>query len=64
MGELHSALKEDLPTRLAEAERVGYGFVLRKEVVPNVPRKRCRPSHQKIQATGILCNRMKETGGV
>jgi hypothetical protein len=42
MGELYSALKEDLPTRLAEAERVGYGFTLptqRLEVVPNVPRK-------------------------
>jgi integrase len=39
MGELYSALKEDLPTRLAEAERVGYGFVLPSEVVPNVPRK-------------------------
>jgi hypothetical protein len=26
MGGLYSALKEDLPTRLAEAERVGYGF--------------------------------------
>lgn len=43
MGELYSALKEDLPTRLAEAERVGYGFTLptqKLEVVPNVPRKR------------------------
>jgi len=42
MGELYSALKEDLPTRLEEAERVGYGFTLptqRLEVVPNVPRK-------------------------
>ena len=42
MGELYSALKEDVPTRLAEAERVGYGFTLPKqklEVVPNVPRK-------------------------
>jgi hypothetical protein len=26
MGGLYSALKEDLPTRLAEAERIGYGF--------------------------------------
>lgn len=42
MGELYSALKEDLPTRLAEAGRVGYGFTLptqKPEVVPNVPRK-------------------------
>jgi hypothetical protein len=33
----YSALKEDIPVRLAEAERVGYGFVL---PVPVVPRKR------------------------
>ena len=39
MGELYSALKADLPTGLAEAERVGYGFVLPRERVPNVPRK-------------------------
>jgi integrase len=42
MGELYSALKEDLLTRLAEAERVGYGFTLptqKLEVVPSVPRK-------------------------
>jgi hypothetical protein len=39
MGEVHSALREDVPARLAEAGRVGYGFMLPKEVVPNVPRK-------------------------
>ena len=37
MGEVYSALKEDVPARLAEAERVGYGFELPKEFVPNVP---------------------------
>jgi hypothetical protein len=40
--QLHSALKADLHTRLAEAERCGYGFTLptqKLEVVPNVPKK-------------------------
>ena len=64
MGELYSALKEDLPTRLAEAERVGYGFVLPREVVPNVPRKGLFVVTRKTPATGILINRMTETGGV
>ena len=64
MGELYSALKEDLPTRLAEAERVGYGFDLPKEVVPNVPRKRQSKNERKRIATGILLNRMKQTVGV
>ena len=64
MGELYSALREDLPTRLAEAERVGYGFVLPSEVVPNVPRKGLFVVTRKIPATGILINRMMETGGV
>ena len=64
MGELYSALKEDLPIRLAEAERVGYGFVLPREVVPNVPRRRLFVVTRKIPATGILLNRMMETEGV
>ena len=64
MGELYSALKEDLPTRLAEAKRVGYGFVLPREVVPNVPRKGLFVVTRKIPATGILINRMTETMGV
>jgi integrase len=64
MGELYSALKEDLPTRLAEAERVGCGFVLPREVVPNVPRKGLFVVTRKIPATGIMINRMTETMGV
>jgi hypothetical protein len=64
MDEMYSALKEDLPTRLTEAKRVGYGFMLPKEVVPSVPRKRGRRSHRKIRTTGILHNRMTETRGV
>jgi hypothetical protein len=64
MGELYSALKEDVPTRLAEAERVGYGFILPKEVVPNVPRKGLFVVSRKTQATGILINRMMKTVGV
>jgi len=64
MGELYSALKEDLPTRLAEAERVGYGFALPKEVVPNVPRNGLFVVSRKIPSTGILINRMTETMGV
>ena len=64
MGEVYSALREDVPTRLAEAERVGYGFVLAAQVVPNVPKKRQRRSNRKVPATGIIVNRMKETRGV
>jgi integrase len=64
MGEVYSLLKEDLPARLAEAERVRYGFVLPKEVVPNVPKPRLFVVTRKTPATGILINRMTETGGV
>jgi hypothetical protein len=64
MGELYSALKEDLPTRLAEVERVGYGFALPKEVVPNVPKNGLFVVSRKIPSTGILINRMTETMGV
>ena len=64
MGEVYSALREDVPARLAEAERVGYGFVLAAEVVPNVPKKRQRQSNRKALVTGTLVNRMKETRGV
>jgi integrase len=64
MGELYSALKEDLPSRLAEAERVGYGFDLPREVVPNVPRKGLFVVTLKTPATGVLINRMTETMGV
>jgi len=64
MGELYSALKEDLPTRLAEADRVGYGFALPEAVVPNVPRKGLFVVSRKIPSTGILVNRMTETMGV
>jgi len=41
MSELYSHLHEDLQTRLAEAERVGYGFVLpasNASVGPNGPK--------------------------
>lgn len=47
MSEVYSALKEDVPARLAEAERVGYGFTLptpKPEAVPNVPKIRRRKS--------------------
>jgi hypothetical protein len=64
MGEVYSLLKEDLPARLAEAERVGYGSVLPKEVVPSVPKPRLFVGRRKTPATGILINRMTETGGV
>lgn len=64
MGELYSALKEDLPTRLAESERVGYGFVLPKEVVPNVPRKGLFVVSRKAPAKGILVKRITKAAGV
>ena len=64
MSEVYSLLEEDVPARLAEGERVGYGFVLPKEVVPNVPRKGLFVVSRKAAATGIMVNRMKETRGV
>ena len=64
MSEVYSLLEEDVPARLAEGERVGYGFVLPKEVVPNVPRKGLFVVNRKAAATGIMVNRMKETRGV
>jgi len=39
MSELYSHLHEELEMRLAEAERVGFGFDLPKSViVPNAPK--------------------------
>ena len=39
MSELYSHLHEELELRLAEAERVGFGFALPKGVVaPNAPK--------------------------
>src|SRR5438874_4737505 len=38
MSEVYSHLHEELEMRLAEAERVGYGFTIPKVVVPSVPR--------------------------
>jgi hypothetical protein len=64
MGEIYSALKEDAPARLAEAERVSYGFSLPVEVVPNVPKKSHRKPSRKAVASGILVNRMKQAKGV
>jgi hypothetical protein len=63
-GEVYPAFKEGVPARLAEADRLGYGSSLPKEVVPNVPRKRVFVISRKIPATGILINRMTETRGV
>lgn len=57
MGELYSALKTDLPLRLAEAERVGYGFALptpKPAVVPNVPRKGLFVVGRKPSQRGII----------
>jgi hypothetical protein len=64
MGEIYSALKKDVPARLAEAERVSYGFSLPVEVVPNVPKKSHRKPSRKAVASGILVNWMKQTKGV
>jgi hypothetical protein len=38
MGEVYSHLHEDVETRLAEAERVGYGFTLPKVIAPSAPK--------------------------
>jgi hypothetical protein len=38
MSEVYSHLHEELETRLAEAERVGYGFTIPKAVAPSAPR--------------------------
>lgn len=56
MGEVYSALRQDVPARLAEAERVGYGFVLPKELVPNVPGKSCRKPSRRVPVTSIALN--------
>jgi integrase len=68
MGEVYSALNEDLQARWDEAERCGYGFTLPDDVVPNVPRKieppvakRKHRSSQNLRATRILVNRMTGT---
>lgn len=64
MSEVYSGLRDDLKIRWEEVERVGVGFSLPKEVVPNVPKKRLFVVSQKTPATGILGNRMSETRGV
>lgn len=68
MGEVYSALKADLPLRWEEVERVGYGFALPTEVVPNVPKKKLylvpkikAAASRKVAANGILVNRMTGT---
>ena len=38
MSEVYSHLHEELETRLAEAERVGYGFTIPKLVAPSAPK--------------------------
>jgi hypothetical protein len=38
MSEVYSHLHEDVATRLAEAERVGYGFAIPKIVAPDAPK--------------------------
>lgn len=38
MSEVYSHLHEELETRLAEAERVGYGFAIPKLVAPSAPK--------------------------
>lgn len=55
---------EEVPARLAEAERVGYGFSLPNEAVPSVLRKGLFVVSPKPAATGILVNRMKEARGL
>jgi integrase len=62
MGEVYSALKEDLPKRLEEAERVGYGFSLPAEVVPVVPQRRLKVVSRKQQQSGILSIGWKREG--
>jgi hypothetical protein len=37
MSEVYSHLHEELETRLAEAERVGFGFAIPKTVAPSAP---------------------------
>jgi integrase len=52
MGEVYSALKDDLGARLAEAERVGYGFTLpgrKSDLVPSVPQRRLKIVSRKAQ---------------
>jgi integrase len=62
MGEVYSALKEDLPSRLAEAQRVGFGFSLPAEVVPNVPPRRLKVVGRKKPQRGIISIGWKREG--
>ena len=51
MSEVYSMLKEDVPARLAEAERCGLGFTLptpNPVVVPNVPKIRRKKSVARV----------------
>jgi hypothetical protein len=52
MSELYSHLHEELRLRLDEAERGGYGFVLRStnvSVVPNVPKLQQNMQKKKLR---------------
>ena len=65
MGEVYSALKDDLGARLAEAERCGYGFVLpapKPEVVPFVPQRGLKAVGGKQSQHGIISIGWKREG--
>jgi hypothetical protein len=65
MGEVYSALKDDLGPRLAEAERCGYGFVLpapKPEVVPCVHQRRLKVVGGKQSQHGIISIGWKREG--
>jgi len=66
MSELYSHLHEELEMRLAEAERVGYGFDMPKQpdVVPVVPKKPVAKSVAERVTNVLELNQLVETVGV
>lgn len=65
MGEVYSAMKDDLPAQLAEAERCGYGFALptgKPEVVPVVPKHGLFVVSRKTPQRGILATGCEKAG--
>jgi integrase len=58
MSENYSMLREDLAARCEEVKKVGYGFSLPENDVPNVPKISMPSGSRKTRANGILTSRM------
>jgi hypothetical protein len=58
----YSALKEDLPARLREAEIVGYGFALPLQNAPNAPSFSANGAEVKEELVGVQSNERNGDG--